>query len=259
MRTKKLRIDCAESIDNGLCFYSKCNKEYVAFASIDEEGMITSKWMQKNLYQKLLEYDTEIPITLRNSLIAFVLVALFILVVCKFVYPFVCAHYILSLRIILLVIPFILVSSFLFDHIHCSNDEKEKRSRRFHSAEHMAINAFQKLQRVPSLEEVKQFSRFHSSCGTNQVLFISLYSVLIFICTFIPDSAYPGLLFIIASILISILFRCGFLNFLQTYTTLPPTDTELMVAIAGLTTWYENETKEKKKSIFSRLFPKAFH
>ena len=44
-----------------------------------------------------------------------------------------------------------------------------------------------------------------------------------------------------------ILWKCGKLNFLQIFTTSEPTDKELLVAIAGLSVWLENEKKEKEK------------
>ena len=36
---------------------------------------------------------------------------------------------------------------------------------KFHAAEHMAINAYEQLQRIPSLDEIKSFSRFSKDCG----------------------------------------------------------------------------------------------
>ena len=46
-------------MDNGIVFYSKRHKGYLAVATVDEQGNITSKWMskkeQKNKYKENIE------------------------------------------------------------------------------------------------------------------------------------------------------------------------------------------------------------
>ena len=126
----------------------------------------------------------------------------------------------------------------------------------------MIINAYKKLERVPSLEEIREFSRFSNSCGTNVITQIVLSFILMFFCTFIPNIRLMNVAILSVNFVILILLQCGFLNFLQRYTTIVPTDRELLVAISGMNVWLENEKKEKEKFRFKkflhRLFPKVF-
>lgn len=86
---------------------------------------------------------------------------------------------------------------------------------------------------------------------------------LMFLCTFISNQLYSIIVMLSANSIVLILLQCGFLNFLQKYTTIIPTDKELSVAIAGMNVWFENEKKEKEKSRFKkflhRLFPRVFN
>ena len=50
---------------------------------------------------------------------------------------------------------------------------------RFHSAEHMAILAFRKLERMPSVEEIKKISRFDPSCSQVDIILIPLVTGLV--------------------------------------------------------------------------------
>lgn len=47
----------------------------------------------------------------------------------------------------------------------------------FHSAEHMVINAYKKLQRIPTFEEVKKSSRISKHCGSNLMFVRLIYGV----------------------------------------------------------------------------------
>ena len=107
----------------------------------------------------------------------------------------------------------------------------------FHSAEHMAINAYEKLQRVPTLEEIKNFSRFSRYCGS-RFIFSRICSFLMLCFSIAFLSMKYNLLYLI-SIGIIIVFliastKYGLLNFLQIFVTNKPSDKELTVAIEGL-------------------------
>lgn len=49
---------------------------------------------------------------------------------------------------------------------------------RFHSAEHMVSNAYTKVQRIPTIEEIKKSSRFDRYCSSR----IYINKILIFEC-----------------------------------------------------------------------------
>ncbi|MDO4282547.1 MAG: DUF1385 domain-containing protein [Clostridia bacterium] len=55
-----------------------------------------------------------------------------------------------------------------------------RTSFRNHGAEHMMINAYNKLKRVPTIEEAKYFSRFALNCGDRKYI-INLICVIILI------------------------------------------------------------------------------
>ena len=50
MRTK-LEIDHARSMNNGIQFYSKRHKGYVAIATVDEVGNIKTEWTTMKKYE----------------------------------------------------------------------------------------------------------------------------------------------------------------------------------------------------------------
>lgn len=113
----------------------------------------------------------------------------------------------------------------------------EKSAAKFHAAEHMAVNAYQTLQRVPSLEEIKHFSRFIKTCGSaslfgNIILWLLVISNIIFV---FPNNFALFLLILIASIVFKhFAVKNGWLNFLQVFVTSKPSNAELSVAIQGL-------------------------
>ena len=51
-----------------------------------------------------------------------------------------------------------------------SRHGSEHSTARYHSAEHMVVNAYNLLGRVPSIEEAKQFSRFSKHCGSQKTI-----------------------------------------------------------------------------------------
>ena len=120
-------------------------------------------------------------------------------------------------------------------------EKNEKEWRRFHSAEHMVLNAYKKLKRVPSLSEISQFSRFNNVCGTNIYTQIIINFSLMFACTFISNPFYELTGMLLVNALVPNLVQNGFLNFLQKFTTMSPTDKHLIVAIEGLTVLLKNE------------------
>lgn len=251
MRTK-LAINHARSMNNGILFYSKRHKGYVAIATIDEEGNITTEWTKKHKKQtckKIKETFKDLIPTL-PFLIAFSIIS----GLASDKNP------IYGIRTFLIGCPLLLLVFFII------NTNKERKTGgnayKFHSAEHMVLNAYRKLNRLPSLEEIYQYSRFSNSCGTNATTQIVMMSIFMFVCTFIPDSLYRLIGLLSVNLIVLILLQCGFLNFLQKFNTIPPTDKELAVAIAGMNVWFENEKKEKEKTKFlrflHRLFPRVF-
>ena len=109
----------------------------------------------------------------------------------------------------------------------------------------MGLNAFKKLNRPPTLEELRDFSHYSSKSSSAGIAFIIIHYILLFAVTFFPAVIGIILLLIEYPSLI-ILQKKGKLNFLQKFDTQDPTDVELDVAAFGIKVWYENEIKDDK-------------
>lgn len=243
---KKLKIDHAESLDNGIIFFSKRHKKHISIATIDGQGNISSKWCTIKEYQnsqnsQKRKSKSEKLCEFKRLFLASLAISPLILSLIKFLNLE--AEPIYNLRILFMGIPIIFLSCFmLICHLVRKTDE---RLFRFHSAEHMVINAYEKLNRVPSLDEIHEYSRFNNGCGTNFITLLILLFILGFAHSFIPVSLYFVISYLVSSVIALILLQCGFLNFLQYFTTSTPTDTELLVAISGMQVWFENEIKKE--------------
>lgn len=259
MRTE-LKITHAHSMNSGILFYSKRHKDYVTIATTDEYGNITTEWTTLKKYKKNKSKEEKI-IETKKMFILYILVLPFVIILFTLTEWLTNQNPIWGTRALQLGLSLLFLFSFI---ITSSYERKEERNAyKFHSAEHMVLNAYRKLKRVPSIEEIYQFSQFSNSCGTNTTTLLVIFFALSFICSFISNSSYRLLVLILADLLVLILLQRGFLNFLQKFTTIKPTDKELAVAIAGMNAWLENEKKEKKETNFfkflRRLFPKVFN
>lgn len=246
-RTKKLKINSARSMNNGIIFYSKRHKGYLAIATVDEQGNITSEWMSKKEYKnKYLEnIEPKEFLGLLLSFLAFMVIEIFLV-------EYISDNYFIQISLIVLAS----IEAFI---LRCYNDKKFRPNvHKFHSAEHMVINACQKLNKVPTIEELSNYSRFDNTCGTNIVTLLIVNNISLFFCSFISDLFYMCVAIIFSFVIIMILLKNGFLNFLQIFITAPPTDRELQVAIAGMTVWLENEQKEKERCKFLKFLQKLF-
>jgi uncharacterized protein YqhQ len=107
----------------------------------------------------------------------------------------------------------------------------------------MAAQAIEKLQRVPTLEEIKHFSRIERSCGTNISTILVLMYFLASFWGLLLNGIPSIMVYVLSLVLLLFLLAKGWLNFIQYITTVPPTDEELLVAIAGIQEWYNHETE----------------
>ena len=113
---------------------------------------------------------------------------------------------------------------------------------KFHGAEHMAVQSYNTLNKVPTLEEVKKFSRFDKYCGSQKSLshiFLTITSCLSFILLVHIGMYYSNLTLLISSTIFMLVFTLlsifsKNLTFLQVFTTSKPTDKELYLALEGI-------------------------
>lgn len=114
---------------------------------------------------------------------------------------------------------------------------KCKSLGKFHGAEHMSINAYNKLNRIPTLKELKKSSRFSNHCGSNKINGIII--IFAFISFAGPFLIWMGvikylIIMMLIPIIIAVLSYVGVMNMLQVFFTNKPTDIELQVALEGL-------------------------
>ena len=250
---RKLEVEHAVSNKNGIRFYSKRHKGCVAVSEVDDDGNIKTEWTTNQEIRKK-EKKTKMSMSNIKSILIIYPLSFVYTVVTEWLMsidPMAALRFsLIGYALIILCILFIVALV------------KEKDMHKFHAAEHMVLNGYEKLKRVPSMDEIKKYSRFHNSCGTNIITGVVLTLVMMFGCTYIPNPMYMVMGMLISIIMVQVLSDKGLLNFGQYMTTKKPTEKELLVAIQGLTVWVENEKKEKEKTgirkFLQRLFPGAF-
>ncbi len=113
---------------------------------------------------------------------------------------------------------------------------KEPSLARFHAAEHMAVNAYNQLQRIPTLDELRKASRFSKHCQSQRsLLSFFILSLLQIAAILFYNTSF---LYLIAALIILffeiIVSKKQLLSFLQIFVVSKPTDKELELAIEGL-------------------------
>ena len=240
IKHKKIEIEHATSMDNGIIFYSACHKHCYCETTIDENGKITSKWV--NNQDKEKKSLKKILLKIWNYLLLILKVLPFATILAFILFWLIEYSYMLYLRVVFLAYSLMNVIPFF---IRVSRERKKvKNYFKYHSAEHMGIRAFEKNNRPPTLEEIRDSSRYSNDCGCTQIAFFSLHFLLLFFMTFITSIRIFIILSIVEITLLVFLRKTGRLNFLQKFNTETPTDQELEVAAIGIRTWYENEIKD---------------
>lgn len=104
---------------------------------------------------------------------------------------------------------------------------------KFHSAEHAVVNAYCDLKRVPTIEEIKNYSNYAYGCGVAQAFKkVWLYLGLGF-CYLIPDIWFFVALIIF--LIVSLLWHKKNFFFTEIFALINPTESEYEVAIHAIT------------------------
>lgn len=114
----------------------------------------------------------------------------------------------------------------------CFGFERFRRMHRNHYAEHAAINAYYDLRRVPTLDEIKNYSGFAYDCGVSAKFRNVWWIFVIGVCRMLPGIWYVVALAIV--LFLNYIFRKEKLYWTEIFTLLKPTDNEYRVAIAAL-------------------------
>ena len=125
-------------------------------------------------------------------------------------------------------------------------NEDVKSLTRYHAAEHAVINAYNKTSKVPTLQSIRTYSSYLSSCGS---LDNNVFAIL-FIGLGIGNFLYTNLSFIIFIltfyVIILILAKLNLLSWTEALVLSKPTDDEYSVAIKALEAELLNESVERR-------------
>ena len=112
------------------------------------------------------------------------------------------------------------------------DDERYNQIARFHYAEHAVINAYYDLRKVPTLEEIKNYSGFAYSCSIAHEFVKALDFLVLGFCRFVPGIWFLPAVFLVIS-LVSWWVKKG-LYITEFISLRNPGDEEYQVAIAAL-------------------------
>lgn len=207
------------SFYNGIMFFSPKSREEGIWTS--ENACTCCEWQSSNI----LTHKQE-------RVLSIIISAIFILsVYCGILLKW---NIIQHIRIVLLDFILSFISAYIVAN---SNIKKAAAMFRFHGAEHMAINCYEDLGRIPTLEEIKRYSRFSDYCGSNLFTVSFIYLLANFLCTFFNSILISGMSLLIFVPLLDLFKISGILNYFQIFFTNKPTDKELKIAIQGLIKW----------------------
>lgn len=117
-----------------------------------------------------------------------------------------------------------------------SRHKEKEEGLKNHAAEHMVFAAYQKLKRIPTLEESKCFSRISPCCGITLYSSFITYQIIGFIIYILIDFVIPEIILFIIPLLFSDYAPFNWLGKLaQFFTTSKPDDANIELAIAAIT------------------------
>ena len=241
-KQKKVKQPKATSMADGIIFYSNRHKNCYCETTIDENGQITSKWIDNQDKEK--KSPKEIFLDIWNAFLPLLKALPFAIILYFIFYQLIQDNFMIFMRIVFLILA---LKQFIPFFVNVSKDRKqEKNNFRIHAAVHMGLNAFKKINRPPTLEEIRDYSRYYNNCNTTDIAFIGVYFLFLFFFTFIPSIIIILIATILELPLLMFLLIKGYFKFLQKFNTEPPTELELEAVVTGIKTWYDNEIKEDK-------------
>lgn len=156
-----------------------------------------------------------------------------------------------------------------------SKDGLKRNLSKIHGAEHKAVNAYVKKQKIPSVADVKKMSRYSKDCGTlrffNRVFqdtFLSLLMIFLYYLAkayMFKSESTAYLIFLIGIIIfMAVLFskvlktieKNGFLKFMEYFVTDEPDLKEIELAIKAIENFekFENDLKCNNNEHFKIIF-----
>lgn len=228
------------SVDNGIIFVSNHNNEKYVFSTVDSKFRVKTVAITKKEYEDKYKSRLEIKIDnfftklqkFANIVVVFAIIIMLLFAPRK---NLILTIILTSCRLYCLFLMLAFIISMLIT-VLC----RDKVFLKFHGAEHMVVNAYKDLERLPTRKELKKYSRFNKDCGGNLALLLFLNNISLYLCSYL-SLGYGILIFCFVLVLTFLGYRKGVFNFIQKLTTLPPTQKELDVARNGLKLWLEKE------------------
>jgi len=126
-----------------------------------------------------------------------------------------------------------------------------KEGLRNHGAEHKVFKAYSQLKRIPTLEEVRQYSRVSRHCGIardSALITAQLIGFILYTCV---GYRFSEILLYIVPLFLANVFPFYLLgNLAQLFTTAKPEEENIKLAMAALT---ELKEREEAKERISRM------
>ena len=240
-------IKIAHATSNGIIFHSNKCPQIGTLAYIDDFGELKTK----RVFTKICEMEDLIRTPFKFVTLCkkdfIILFDLLLLLVCAII-----GYFTLNFNFFIAALYFSLIISFdFFKLLNTILNLKFTTYNglspgRFHAAEHMVINAYLDSQRIPTLDEIKKYSRFSKKCGSRFIISrVSMYTTISILMSLIPYIEHTSYFILLSALTILYIIdsKYGILRFLQFFVTNKPTDKELLVAIEGLK---EHEITEQK-------------
>lgn len=245
---EKIKIKKARSRKDGIVFYSSSIPLIMVKSTINEKGEIRTRVIDEIIEreEQLKERSYEKG-EFGRMLIEAYLVDIIILLIMLFLQ--------VDSRLFTGMVTFSIVGTrYLYTVLYNIYDVKYKCKSlgRFHGAEHMVINAYNKLNRIPTLNELKKSSRFSNRCGSNKINgIIIIFAFISFAGPFLIRMGVIKYLIIMTliPIIIAVLSYIGAMNIFQVFFTNKPNDVELQVALEGLKKYEDLEKQIQDTSL----------
>lgn len=240
MSEKEDRIENSYSRPNGIIFYAKKNGRMCVESFVDEAGeehvrIIPVYLLKIKKYIQKYERNYELLYKKFRTIWAILSILIFLTLIVAF-HDF---KAIISAGCIsLYVIPQMVILGNTYWNIKSGRNEMESSAGRFRSAEHMVISAYNRLARVPTVEEIKKEPHFYKFFEFDFLFTRSIVVLWCAICLLLNIEKLSLAICMILAIC-GIIFICflgwkGVFSFLQIFITADPTDKEIRLAQKGI-------------------------
>lgn len=242
-----IKINHVQSLENGIFFYSNYIPNYGIHAYLDNTGNIKT---ERKTWDGSLKNKNN-SLTLSTTKAILILCILMFLSFTGSVF----LNFPINLSITLSTFLSLQYNNFFPLCIHFFDIHIRKSAisiSKFHSAEHMIFNYYNKFNELPSILELKNSSKFSKDCSLYVIIKKTLLSILFFISYFFILEKQAHILYSICAIFITLLVlfilnlileKLDLIKYLEVFFLLKPDDTELTVAIKGLESWIELENE----------------